>query len=105
MSERDSGCKVTIQPVQQNLVPVTSEEPRVSEGVEASPVSISPLILEAVGSIGALTRARRNWMLVKNLGTVPVGSEEDVIIIFAEQLVSLQLSVLARLGVGFFLSP
>lgn len=57
--------------------------------VEVSPDrSLSLILPEARGSDRALTRARRDFLIAKQVGAVPIGSEEETIQSLADHLLA-----------------
>lgn len=61
----------------------------VDEVVVQPVVEESSLILpEACGSARALTRARRDFLIAKQVGVVPIGPEEEAILSFADHLIA-----------------
>lgn len=69
------------------VVGTSNEEVADLSVVEASPDKGSSLILpEARGHVGAMTRARRDFLLGKQIGVVPLGTDEDFIQDYADHL-------------------
>lgn len=73
-----------------HLVPgVAAEEVAEIPMVQVWSEEGSPLILpEARGVVGALTRVRRDFLIAKQAGIVIIGSEEEAIQSFADNLIA-----------------
>lgn len=63
------------------------DEVAVSPTIQASPDS-SLILPQARGVVGALTRARRDFLIAKQVGVVAIGYEEEVIQRFSDPLLA-----------------